>query len=116
MTTASQLLADCTLTENDLDHLIERSNRVLGLDTALTRDVTSIRNYVKSGALARRETVYLEDQKDLLYVTGARNNELRQLQPLLEGLTRGLCKVFGKVGLQLCEDHSESDIRTEYSL
>ena len=98
------------------DHLIERSNRVLGLDAALSRDVTSIRNYVSSGDLARGETAYLEDEKDLFYVTGARNNELRQLQPLMEALTRGLCKVFGKVESQLYEFRSESDIRTEYIL
>ena len=84
MITASHLLVDFSLTWNDLDHLIERSNRVLGLDTALTRDVTSIRNYFKSGELARGETAYLEDEKDLFYVTGSRNNELRQLQPLME--------------------------------
>ena len=60
-----------------LDHLIERSNRVLGLDAALPQDVTSIQNWVKSGDLARGETAYLEDEKDLFYVKGARNNELR---------------------------------------
>ena len=114
MTIASQLLVDFTLTRNDLDHMIERSNRVLGLDTALTRDVTSIRNYVKSGDLARGETAYLEDEKDLFYVSGARNNELRRLQPLMEGLVRGLCKAFRKVESQQCECDSESNIRTEY--
>lgn len=116
MITAPLLLEDCTLTQNGLDHLIERSNRVLGLDAALPRDVTSIRNHVKSGDLARGEIAYLEDERDLFYVTGARNNELRRLQPLMEALTRGLCKVFGKVVSQLCEFHSESDIRIEYIL
>ena len=114
MTTASQLLIDCTLTRNDLDQLIERSNRLLGLDTSLKRDVTSIRNYLKSGDLARGETAYLEDEKDLFYVSSARNNELRRLQPVMEGLTRGLCKVFGKVESRQRECDSESNIRTEY--
>ena len=116
MTTAALLLEDCTLTRNGLDHLVERSNRILGLDAVLPRDVKSIRNYVNSGDLARGEIAYLEDEKDLFYVTGARNNELRQFQPLMGALTRGLCKVFGKVVSQLCVFYSKSDIRTEYIL
>ncbi|KAK0508899.1 hypothetical protein JMJ35_008270 [Cladonia borealis] len=101
-----QVLARLDAALADYDHLIERSNRVLGLDTALTRDVTSIRNYLKSGDLARGETAYLEDEKDLFYVTGARNNELRQLQPVMEGLTRGLCRVFGKSTCEASRDPS----------
>ena len=116
MITAPLLLEDCTLTQNGLDHLVERSNRVLGLDAALSRDVTSIRNYVKSGDLARGEIVYLEDERDLFYVTGARNNELRRLQPLMEALTRGLYQIFGKVVSQRCEFPSECDVRIEYIL
>ena len=46
-------------------------------------------------------------------MTGARKNELRQLQPLMEGLIGGLCKVCGKVKSHLCECHSESDVRTK---
>ena len=101
MTTAPLLLEDCTLTRNGLDHLIERSNRILGLDAALPRDVKSIRNYVDAGDLARGEIAYLDDEKDLFYVTGARNIELKRLQPLAEALTRQLCNVFGKVVSQL---------------
>ena len=106
----------CTLTWNGLDHLIERSNRVLALDAAVPRDVTSIRNYVDSGDLARGEIAYLEDERDLCYVTDARNNELRRLQPLMEALTRGLCKIFGKVVSSLCEFLSGSNICIEYIL
>ena len=110
------LLEDCTLTWNGLDHLIERNNRVLALDVAVLRDITSTRNYVQSGDLARGETAYLEDERDLFYVAGARCNKLRRLQPLMEALTRRLCKVFGKVVSQLCEFHSESDSCIKYIL
>ena len=110
------LLEDCTLTWNGLDHLIDRSNRVLALDVALPRDVTSLRNYVQSGDLARGEIAYLEDERDIFYVTGARNNEFRRLQPLMEALTRGLCKIFGKVVSQLCEFLSESESRCSKAL
>ena len=50
---------------------------------------------------------------DPFYVTGARNNELRRLQPLMEALTRWLCNVFGKVVSHICELCIESDIRIE---
>ena len=78
--------------------MIERSNRILALDTARKRNITHIQNYVKNtGYLTREETACLDHEKDLFYVVGSHHDELNQLQPLMGGITRIAYKVFGKV-------------------
>ncbi|KAI2616350.1 hypothetical protein GGR54DRAFT_631828 [Hypoxylon sp. NC1633] len=78
------------LNKNLTDDLIERNNRILGLEDARPRNVSNLRNWVNgNGCVARAETAYLAQRGELVSVAGTDDTIISWLEALVEdGLSR----------------------------
>ncbi len=73
------------------DELLERSHRILGLESALRRHPNSLKNWISNNPdLARDETTYLDVEEDLCYAAASYDNEFNDLQHLLSNMARRL--------------------------
>lgn len=80
------------------DAILERNRRILAFDNPRKKDVVNIQNWVENtSSLAREETAYLLQPKDLMTILSPQDAALARLTPLLEGFMRTLYRVFRKV-------------------
>ena len=78
--------------------MLDRNRRILAFDDPRKRDTTNLRNWVENtSSLARDETAYLLQPKDLLTILSPQDHALSRLSPLLEGLIRTFRSVLSKV-------------------
>lgn len=73
-----------------IDKLIERNHRILSLETARPRNVSSLRNWINgNGCVAREETAYLARSEELANVVDSDDTVMTWLETLVEdSLTR----------------------------
>ena len=68
-----------------LDHFVERTSRILRLQSAKGRDVASLQNWVEAtGCLAREETAYLAYHSDLASLAPVGDSAVLQLETWVE--------------------------------
>ena len=68
-----------------LDQFVERSSRILRLQSAEGRDIASLQNWVEAtGCLAREETAFLACHSDLASLAPIRDNAVLQLETWIE--------------------------------
>ena len=78
--------------------MIERNHRILGFEAARPRDVLNLQNWVNgSGCIAREETAYLQNCRELLSVNSLDDHAITWLEILVGGILVQLSKCFGKV-------------------
>lgn len=67
------------------DQFVERTSRMLRLQSAKERDVASLQNWVEAtGCLAREETAYLAYHSDLASLAPEMDNTVLQLETWVE--------------------------------
>ncbi|KAH7159602.1 CHAT domain-containing protein [Dactylonectria estremocensis] len=82
--TRQALLAEIESRLADYDDFLEKTHRMLSYDSAKSRDVTSLRNWVDGTAcLARNESGYLEE-RDLMTLGETRDNALSSIEDWVE--------------------------------
>ncbi|KEF52909.1 uncharacterized protein A1O9_10815 [Exophiala aquamarina CBS 119918] len=68
-----------------LDSMVERNRQILALETAKTRDISSLKHWVEGNAcIAREETAYLLQPKDLLSTVPVSDDAVAQVEAWLE--------------------------------
>lgn len=78
--------------------MLDRNRSILAFDDPRKRDTTNLRNWVENtSCLARDETAYLLQPKDLMTILSPQDHALSRLSPLLEGLLRTFHSVLSKV-------------------
>jgi hypothetical protein len=69
----------------ELDQFVERTSRMLRLQPAEGREISSLQNWVEAtGCLAREETAYLAYRSDLASLAPAVDNAVLQLETWVE--------------------------------
>lgn len=83
--TRQAILAEVDVALADYDSFLERSRQVLRYDTASTRDVTNLKNWVEQSAcIARTETAYMEHGHDLVSILPLEDSLVVGLEVLIE--------------------------------
>lgn len=81
------------------DAMLDRNCSILAFDNPRKRDITNLRNWIENtSSLARDETAYLLQPKDLMTMLSPHDHALSRLSPLLKGLIRTFRSVLSKVG------------------
>ena len=69
----------------DVDNFVQRSNGILSLGKAQSRDIESLEHWVEgTGFIAREETAYLTQQRDLMSLAPVADNAVVQLEAWVE--------------------------------
>ena len=80
------------------DALLDRNSRIFACSDPSKECVTNLRNWVDNKcSLARCETAYLADAKDLMTILSTQDDAVARLVPLIERILRSLYKIVGKV-------------------
>ena len=80
------------------DTSLERTQKIMSLDHALSRDVTSLRNWVNgNGCLNREETEYLAHEQELVRLASSKDGATKQFEDWVEDLCVRYCKSFRAV-------------------
>ena len=78
--------------------MLDRNRSILAFDDPRKRDTTNLRNWVENtSSLARDETAYLLQPRDLMTTLSPQDHALSHLSPLLERLIRTFRSVLRKV-------------------
>lgn len=84
--------------DNEADVFIERCHRILGYQSANTRDVQNLRNWVDgNGCIAREETAYLQSSEGLLTLRHSHDSAVIWLETIVENSIIRLHSCFGRV-------------------
>lgn len=81
------------------DAILDRNRGILAFHNPRKKDVVNIRNWVENkSSLARNETAYLFQSKDLMTILSPQDAAVARLTPVLEGFMRTGYRLFRKVG------------------
>ena len=84
--------------DDEIDGFIERSHRILGYESANTRDVQNLQNWVDGkGCIAREETAYLQSNEELLTLRCSYDSAVIRLETIVEDSIIRLHSCFGRV-------------------
>ena len=83
----------------DVDNFVKRSNSVLSFSPVQSRDVESLQHWVEgTGFLAREETAYLAQQRELMSLAPVADNAITQLEAWVEDQLIRFCSGSLRVG------------------
>lgn len=81
------------------DAILDRNRGILTFHNPRKKDVVNIQNWVENkSSLARNETAYLVQSKDLMTILSPQDAAVARLTPVLEGFMRTVYRLFRKVG------------------
>ncbi|KAI1120330.1 hypothetical protein F5Y10DRAFT_273172 [Nemania abortiva] len=80
-----------------LDCFLEKTHRILGYNRALSRDVSSLRNWMKNGSLSRDERKYLDHEQDLINLASSSDAARKNLEDWVEDLVVDNWKGFRSI-------------------
>jgi hypothetical protein len=81
-----------------LDSFVERNRQILALENAKTRDISSLKHWIEGNAcIAREETAYLLQPKDLLSTAPLSDHAVAQVEAWLEDRISHCWKDFREV-------------------
>ncbi len=80
------------------DAILDGNRRIVAFDNPRKQDILNMQNWVENtSSLARDETAYLFEPKDLMTILSPQDAALAHLTPLLEGFMLALYKLLKKV-------------------
>ena len=84
----------------NVDVMLDRARAVLASDSPRKRDVESLQNWVDNQvSIARDETAYLSESKNLMTILSPRDDALARLTFLTERVVSAVYKSFNKVSI-----------------
>lgn len=80
--------------------MLDRNRAISGFECPTKRDLENLRNWIDNKAsVARDETAYLHQSKDLMTIISPRDDALGRLTPVTERLVAGLYRLLRKASL-----------------
>lgn len=78
--------------------MLDRNHKIITCNDPQTKDVENLQNWVaNTSSLARDETAYLSNTRDLMTILSPRDNAVARLTPTIERIMRTLYRFSGKV-------------------
>jgi hypothetical protein len=82
--------------------MVEQSHRILSLPEPSDRDIQSLKNWVEgTSCLTRQESHYLENESDILNLSGPVDNAVTRIESLVEDLFFITAFIIRKVRVRL---------------